>query len=259
MTEEVNIGQYLKVIFKRKWVIFSFVFLAVIVGLVASLLTRPLYSASAVIKLGDSFGSESKELLEAELKSDEVIDEVVKKFNLKIPAEELRKNVSLNFSRSTVVLTVYFEEPKIAAEVANFLAKQAVDYANSIGRVNSLMREAEYVREGIEMLDERIKDMEEDLKRLESEEADTALERVTKVSNIGSLRSEIANLYNIKVSRERELSQIEFSIQNERAKLENLPSTPTSPIKPNLKFNVVFSLLAGLIIGVTVAILMGEP
>jgi uncharacterized protein involved in exopolysaccharide biosynthesis len=258
MTEELNIGQYLKILCRRKWVIFSFVFLAVIVGLVTSLFTKPLYSASAVIKVGDSFSTESRELLETDLKSDKVIDEARKKFNLDTPAEELKKNISVNFSKSTVVLTVYSEEPKVAAEVVNFLAKQAVEYANSIGRVNSLIREAKYVREGIKMLEEKIRDMEKDLKRLESEEANTALERVTKISNISSLRSEMANLYNLKVSRERELSQIEFSIQKETAELESSASTPISPIKPNLKFNIVFSLLAGLIIGAAVAILMGE-
>jgi capsular polysaccharide biosynthesis protein len=257
MADEVDIKYYIKILSERKWIVVSFVVLSVLVGLITSFLTKPVYSASAVVKIGESFGQKQQEVLNATLKGDDVLKEAISELDLNYSIEELRGKIKSRFT-SVLILTVFSEKPEEAAKIANFLAKKAVSLANREGRAKSLIEEAEYLKEGIKVINEKMKEIEEDLRKTESQKATDPMEKLTKISNISDMRSQLANLSNIKITRQRELSQIEFSIQREAARLESLASTPTSPVKPNLKFNIVFSLLAGLIIGVAVAILMGE-
>jgi capsular polysaccharide biosynthesis protein len=257
MVDEIDLKSYIKILKEKKWIVISFMVLSVFLGLIVSFLTKPVYSASAVVKVGRSFDQRSQEILDVSLKSDNILKETINDLGLNYSVEELRRKIKIRFT-SVLVLTVFSEKSEEAARIANFLARKAVNLANQEGRVNSLTEEEKYLKEGIEVISKRIEEIEEDLKKARSEKATDSIERLTKISSISNMRSQLANLSNMKVARQRELSQIKFLIQKETAKLESLASTPTSPIKPNLKFNVVFSLLAGLIIGIIVAILMGE-
>ncbi len=257
MVEEVDIKLYLKILSEKKWIVIFFMVLSVFLGLLVSFLTKPVYSASATLKIGKSFDPRSQEILDATLKSDDVLKETINALGLNYSVEEIRGKISSRYT-NILVLTVFSEKPEKAAAVVNFLAKKTVILANKEGRVDSLTEEAKYLEDDIKAIDERMEEIEKDLKRIKAESATNALEGLIKISNVNNMKAEWANLENIKVTRQRELSKVKFSIQQERAEIKSLAPIPRSPVKPNLKFNVAFSLLLGLIIGAAVAILIGK-
>lgn len=193
--DEINLLDLLLVLLKRKWLILSIVFLAIVGSVIISLLLPVKYTATARIlppqesspgisgllsqtsgTLGDLAGSllgsnSSADLYMGILQSRSAADQLVKAFDLKQvyhrkymedTYKELAHNTDIEVSRKTQVISVSVEDrsPERAAAMANM-------YLDALDRINRRVNVSEGHRKRV-FLEKRLKKVKADLAQAES-------------------------------------------------------------------------------------------
>ena len=142
--DEVEVIDYLKILWKWKWLILGGTFLAVVVAFLATPRTPPAYETSVTLLMtqsripgyegASSSPSVSTETLAEIMKSESWAAEAIKRFKLDDPPYNVTvegfvsKLVRVKPGKETnlITLTVTLPDPGLAADTANFLAQKAV-------------------------------------------------------------------------------------------------------------------------------------
>lgn len=257
MEGELSLQKLVKVVYKRKWLAVAILVLSVLLVTAISLLMKPVYSASAVLRKDVARQDcKTQESLAELITSDEYVSQAVKKLNLDSPKEVIRQNIAVTYEEPTIVITAYSTKPEKAKELANFLAKHFVEEDKQRGRSKILQEQVEALEKELAALDVSEKRLQKIYDQAETEGANTTTEKFIKFINLDSLRMHQAEIQRNRASMKSDLFNAKVALEATKIEIESLAEKPARPVRPNLTVNLVFSLLVGLIIGIVVVIVM---
>jgi uncharacterized protein involved in exopolysaccharide biosynthesis len=252
--DEINLLDYVRVILKHKRLILWITVIAVVLTAIISLIMTPIYEAKAVILpiASQGVGTSAASAIALQfggfvqepevvglLKSNGLKERVLKRYNLlpvlfeekslKDKTEDekiwmglryLERALRINFNQKegTVSISMAFKDPKIAADIVNYILKELNDYMSS-----EIRRVAETNR-----------------RYLESQIDKTADPFIR------------TNLYSL-IARQIEISAIVEAKENFAFKVIDPPKAPDKRSKPKRKLMVVVSFVVSLFFGIFLA------
>ncbi|MGH9428002.1 MAG: GumC family protein [Terriglobia bacterium] len=226
--QEIELIDYLRVIWKRKRLIVGGTLLAAVTALPLSLSIPKTYEASVTLLVTESKipsvegsgpmkSGPSSETVEGMIRNTSLAEEAIQKFGLdrekyKLTAQGLLDSVvSIKLKRNTslIVLTISFPDALLARDIANFLAEQAVELNAQLNRGDTV-KAREY-----------IKGQQDDV-RVKMEHAQTELVRFRREAHLAALRKEVEVLLAQKSDLKRKYVDALTSIEGNRAELKEL-------------------------------------
>ena len=155
--KEIELIDLIKVLWKRKYFIIIGTFVCTVVSIIYSLSLPRIYRATTTFlvttsPVGGELGTPSQSYYELSAHTFQAIAsskanllDAIDQFQLKqgsqkLPLEEFRKNVSIKAvpGSKLLLLEVYDRNPKLAAEVANYLAAKAVELNTKLNQEDTL-------------------------------------------------------------------------------------------------------------------------
>jgi len=220
--EEIDLMDYLKVILKRKWLIFEVFLVAVIIAGVFSFISPKVYQVNTVLEIGkiDSELLEQPAQLIEKIKGDVYKSFIQEKLNV---SEEKYPQIKAENPKDTSLIKIEIESERPE------LAK------NILTEINNLI-----LKEHQEQFEKRKSKIEE---------------------NIKEIQNKLALLEKEKSSSGEGISQLQIALLNLKEKLDNMESTkvvnpPTispNPIRPKPVLNIVIAGILGIFIGTFLA------
>ncbi|MFW6007369.1 MAG: Wzz/FepE/Etk N-terminal domain-containing protein [Bacillota bacterium] len=261
---EIDLKEYLQLIWEKKWILISFFLIAVISSyVISSYFLTPEYETSARIQLtnmGDKYnigeryndsdlaqqiftsrsftGDIIQDITEDELSE----NEIVKHLNNNIIVEK-------NENSRIMDLTVKNNDPEKAFILGNNILTRYQDESDEFS--------SEYVdsrREELDLLENDLKDVEERLHSISSnienvEERD--IPPSEKVLIISGLISRQESLNEQKSELRKDLKSLEREIESLNSfNILNSFYEPENPVKPNIKLNMAIAGVLALMLGV---------
>ncbi|MFQ5801446.1 MAG: GumC family protein [Candidatus Methylomirabilales bacterium] len=229
--QEVELIDYLNVIWRRKGLILGGTLLAVVTALVVSLNTPRTYEVSVTMLVteskvpsaegrGPAKTGLSPETFEGMIRNKSLAEKAIQKFGLDQEPYELTPRrfldgvISVKTQRQTnlIHLTVQFPDAKLAKEIANFLAEQAVELNTELNRADTL-KTRDYIKKQL------------DGSRTKMERAQTTLVQFQREAHLATLRKEIEVLLAQKTNLGNKYREALFHIEELKA----------SPLKARLE------------------------
>ena len=290
---EISLKSFFAVLNRRKITLIVTFLIIFAVGLVFTFLVAPEYGSSSQIKILDDdiyynndlfkyFPGEASNLwifqdynrinaaigklnpITSELKSDIILNEIIKKANLNIRASTLSRSINTNIDRSSGIetITTYLKTKESAYQVNKILLET---YINS----KKTMLEAAY-SDLLNKLDSRLKDINNDLESLSAQSRQSAVEFSIKWYD----ELEKFNLDKIEISfidpvlaKNIETKYEEFNVLNNTRqnlvnnkdffinRIEIIKNPEMSSIQDNSNYlrNILLSLIAAILIGIIVS------
>ena len=252
---EVDLREYIALIWNRKWLILSLVIVAIFVAwITSSFLIDKTYNTEATLKMTDVSGSYSSvNQLREVLRGEAIAGPILSNFGYEQDSSKyrdfIRNNINLirvdniNFFR----LKVSASEPETAYQIAQslidaFLEGSDEQYERWMSRREN---ELENYRQRRENYDRKIQEAEQQMHEL----AESDIEAVAR-NLIDSSISQRISLYIQEYDRQQErIFSLEDKLADiERAEIINEAYMPTSPSEPRVKLNMaVAAVLAGMI------------
>lgn len=153
-TVEIDLKEYLNVIWFRKWIIIGITLLAIIVSaLVSFFVLDPVYETSTTIIVGRSNDSEqaieyndimlNQKLVDTYsvvVKSKSVLSEVVSNLKLVETPEQLKDKVSVSPVSDTEIIEIKVQDvdPKLATDIANDLAEVFMENITELMKIDNV-------------------------------------------------------------------------------------------------------------------------
>ncbi|MFA4991644.1 MAG: polysaccharide biosynthesis tyrosine autokinase [Candidatus Omnitrophota bacterium] len=236
--KNTQIGDYIAVLKRRKWLVISVLFITVSSVTIATFMQTKIYRATAtvivdaespevlsvkdVIKLGETNYFAYRDYLETQqeiIRSRRTAYNVIKKLKLgarpeyrgeKDPTEKLLRKLKVELVRDTRILRVSVddEDPVLASRIANEFAKVYAD-SNIALKMKALREAGEWLREEVRKQEKRVKSSELKLQLYKEENDIVSIENQKNMIN-DSLASLNANYLNSKKKR----LQVETTYRN---------------------------------------------
>ncbi len=226
--QEIDLIDYLNVIWKRKGLIIGGTLVAAAVALVVSLRMPKTYEASVTLlvtesKIPSAEGREpgktglSPETFEGMIRNKSLAQQAIQKFGLDQKPYKLAPegfvngvlSVKMQGQTNLINLTVQFPDAGLAKDIANFLGEQAVELNTQLNRADTL-KTRDYIKTQLD--DARAK--------MEREQA--TLVEFRREARIATLRKEIEILLAQKAVLENRYLDVVTSLEGDRAKLKEL-------------------------------------
>ena len=247
--DEIDLRDYIDVIIKRKKIILTVFFAAVIAATIVNFLTPKVYEASAIVRLGGT-----PELLISkpnaieELQGRKLVDSVLKRLKLNNNTGEFDKNKILRIedivNTDFIRIIVRYRDPILATAISNIITDTFVTEKKEIFKVNLLF------------LNEQIKEFEKRYQIIVGE-IDNFNKEISNQSmnpNYPLLQNTITNYETICFAlREKAFSLKDVVLKSQDFEVFELASIPRVAIKPNKKQNVALSGIVSLMFGTFLA------
>ena len=227
--KEIELVDYIKVVWKWKYLIFLGTLVSTIIAIVISLSLPKVYQAtvtflvttSPVVVRGPGEPSESRydlltETYKGIIKNKSSLLSALEKFNLKnnhqdFSLDMLEKLISIKSVPNSKLLhlDVELSNPQLAADLANFLAENAV-------RLNAKLSQGDSI-EAQKFFNEEVQNIQQELETAEKEYLD-----FQKQARMTDLRKRFDVLLNAKSSLTQSLIDTEISLVSEQGKMNRL-------------------------------------
>jgi len=262
---EIDLREYMSILWRGKWIIALCTILAIVVGFVLIFTLKPVYEANTRVLIieeslaGEVFGeyynleySTSSEVnfqTQVEiLGSRQFREEIIKKMSLKIKPDKLEDKISISRVGTTKVIDIGVQDndPELAADIANMLAQVYIDW--------SMETYQENLNAVLEEIDVKLADSKQRLDDVSSEISD--LEDSGKEVP-ESLRKELemnSELY-VMLSEKYENLRINEAMSESSAKISESAVVPEDPVKPNKRLILISALFIGLFAGCGIVLL----
>jgi uncharacterized protein involved in exopolysaccharide biosynthesis len=220
--EEIDLMDYVKVLFERKWLILVVFFGAAIVAGIFSFISPRVYQVNTVLEIGkiDSELLEQPAQLIEKIKGDVYKSFIQGKLNV---SEEKYPQIKAENPKDTNLIKIEIESERPE------LAK------NILTEINNLI-----LKEHQEQFEKRKSKIEENIKEIQSELTLLEKQKVYSDEGISQLQITILNL--------------KEKINNaEPTKVINPPTISPNPIRPKPVLNIVIAGILGIFIGVFLA------
>jgi uncharacterized protein involved in exopolysaccharide biosynthesis len=160
---DIELIDYLRIVLRRKWLIGVGTVAVALLVFVATLMRPRTYEASVTLLVTESKIPRPEgvdgarvvppETFEAVLKSQSLASETIRRFNLNnapfnlSPTRLLTDHIAIRMLRGTnlITLTVSFPDPKLAADVANFMAQQGLELNARLNQTDTVATK-EYIQ-----------------------------------------------------------------------------------------------------------------
>ena len=269
--EEIDLREYINVLLKRKGIIILIFLIAVITAaLVSYFALSPVYQSSVVFsvalidnRLPTTIVAQVEnnvpvikihEALEI-ISSNLILDEVIKRSGLNISSDQLRTRIEVENLENTnfIKVSVKADLPEKAKELAENIVKVFIEKNQ-----NKYTEKIKLIEERIKILEKEIAEFEKSIQEIETAMKSTAAstnlseaERYFQTSFLLNSSSNERNIYNnliyqVNTLRERLNNCEDFGIIS-------YAQLPASPIKPNIKLNILIAGVLGLFVGIFVA------
>jgi succinoglycan biosynthesis transport protein ExoP len=254
----MEIRDYLDVLQRRKWVLILSVFVVVAIAAAGSLLMPPVYTATATLRVAAAadktmdysdyqYADRLINTYARIITSNPVLEEVMRKFGLSKPPEVKAEAIA---DTELISISVENVSPTLARDIANTLADALV--ARSRGLYTGDSKSAtEILGEQLNQLQDELEQTRAEYEKILMQEPDnttkaTALYRAIEVKQ----RTYSALLDQYEEARVAEALRAKAITVVEPAIL------PEKPSKPNLKMNLLISLVVGVVGSIGLAFLL---
>jgi uncharacterized protein involved in exopolysaccharide biosynthesis len=250
----MEIGKYLDVLWRRKWVlIVTLVVTMVTVGVATSFAT-PIYASTATIRISPIPGAdfEYADYLYGDLlrntyarvaTSTPVLNEVGRMLDLEIPLSPEQVEATVVQDTELLELRVEHEDPTVARDAANALAEVIMD-RNPTLATGSDVSAQEILEQELEAVEQEIMDLQQTYDELLAE-GSTDLDRVAALARNIRLKE---NLQVMLLDR-YERARISEALGGNLVTLVDPANTPGPPVSPRPLLNLVAAAGVGLIAG----------
>jgi capsular polysaccharide biosynthesis protein len=256
--EEINLREYINVLIKRKWLIIGIFLIAVLVAWIVSyFVLSPVYQSTTIFKIAqvnDKFIFNLSDI-ENRIKSDQILQEVIKELNLDVLPVELTNLIRIqNLDNSGFVkITTENTSPEKARDITLSMTNQFIIENSKYyqEKIKVLLEEKQLLDRQVEL--ERGKIDEAEKLRLDIIDSDglSLTEKQIQINLLLNYSTQIREHYNELVNQRYALeNQI---LNSDNFEIINYPSIPNNPIKPNKKLNLVIAGVLGLFIGIFIA------
>ncbi len=280
--DEIDLRELARIFINRKWWFIGTFIVVLIAGLLFTFLNTPDYSSTSILKvkedyyldsISEYFPEEADSLkignlgdVSMELKSDEVLEEVISSLDFKIERAELNEaiNISIDDKKEIITITTLHSNPEIVYRINEALLNVYE------GRKNLEFEET--YNSLIEKVDESLlnvyKEVEEISTRIENYIVDFNLKLIKEMENkIGSniyfsginyVSPILLNELNSKYLIYSDLEKLKYNLTENKElfinKMEILerPKVPTTAVDTNYKRNALISLFLAIILGIVV-------
>lgn len=257
---EIDLREYIMLIWEHKWFITAFVIIAVLVAFfVSSYFINPLYSLQATVKLANAEGiySETEPMSEL-LSSSQLIDPVLEDLNL---SRSFFKNYETEII-SELSLTDQGMQGAVYGGIIQINAK-ANNPDELQKAVNGIL--ADFKDRSDQYFDKYLEDKVNYLNTLKAElnRIDNKIEKTNElldgISNIDadqaylfvSLNDQLNNLEENKREYLKDVQELEREISDYREfSILNPPQVPQNPVSPNIRLNIAIAAVLALMLAV---------
>ena len=247
--DEIDLRDYIKVILKRKKVIFTVFFIAVITTTIVSFLMPKVYEASAIVRLGGTpaFLISKPNAIE-ELQGRKLVDSVLKKLNLNNNTGQFDKKKILRIedisNTDFIKIIVRYRDPILATAICNTIANEFVHPQKEIFKVNF-----SFLNEQIEEFGKRYQIIIGEIDNFNKEISNQSMN-----PNYPLLQNTITNYETICFAlREKVFSLKDLVLKSQDFEVFELATVPRFAIKPKKKQNIAISGVVSLMFGIFLA------
>jgi succinoglycan biosynthesis transport protein ExoP len=253
-TSDLELGDYLRVLRRRKLVIALVVAVVVAAALVSSFLQKPVYRAKAEVLLQprttESLFDPSSGARVDPVRALETEIQVIKSEPVRAAAQQklgTAAHVSVGGVGQTDVIQISSDStsPARAEEVANAYATSYVDFKRKQA-VDDILAASQEVQT-------RVDDLQRQIDALSAQVAGASVtQRPVVEQNLSPSRDALVNQQALFRSRLSQL-QVDAALKTGGAQLVTKATTPSSPFKPTPARNGLIALVVGTILGVALA------
>ncbi len=156
--DEIDLGEYIRIIIKRKKLILSIFFTAVVITIIVNLLMPKIYEITSIVQLGRvSEPLIKNEEAKAILLNQNSLLSVIIQLGLKINVESLKKNISIEEVKGTNLLKIKIVYPSI---------DDAIKINDAI--INLFITQGQIIyQEQLAIIIERLKELDVEIKNAE--------------------------------------------------------------------------------------------
>jgi capsular polysaccharide biosynthesis protein len=265
--ERVETSRVMWGVARRWWLLLVLALLGAAAGYGASLIMKPVYSATTTLIVGRPFEASqvSTEEIEASqqlaytyadvIRRQPVLDGVVRSLNLDTSWQELSNRVAVSqppLNSQAIVVTTEADSRSEALAIAEEIGDQLIASAPPAPGTKTDAKIQEFVRSRLESLEQDIRQSQERIDELES-----ALTAAETREEAADLRLKIENQARLIIGWQENYSSMLQSIQqggstNSLEVLERAEASP-EPVRPNIPFNTVLGGGIGLLVALGLA------
>lgn len=263
---EIDLREYLSILWRGKWIIVLCTVLAIAVGFYLVFTLQPVYEAKTKVLIvekslsGELFGEYNPEYSSSSevnfqtqveiLGSRQFREEIIKKLSLKIKPDALEGKINISRVSGTKVINIGVQDsdPELAAEIANMLAQVYIDWNTENYQEN--------LKEVLGEISVKIEDSKQNLDDVSSEIADLEGSGREVPESLRKKLEMNSELY-VMLSEKYENLRINEAMVESSAKITESAVVPESPVKPNKKLILISALFIGLFLGCGVILLKG--
>ena len=253
--QQLDLLDYLRVLWRRKWTVALVVILAVGATLGFSYLQTPRYTATAVVLVQPSPtpsgvnpnapSNVTPDQVQTQiqvLQSAPVRDAVDRKLGSAPPI-----SVSSQSQTDVINVSATSTDPQRAAAVANAYANAAVDFQRT-QTVNSILAAGQQIQSKVNDLDSQISALDSQVSSAPSSQ---------RSSLQASVASQRQSLTNQEAAFKAQLAQVQVNaaLTTGGTQLEAAAAAPTAPSSPRTTRNALLALAVGLVLGIGAAFL----
>jgi len=256
--EEIDLRDYINVLLKRKWLIIIIFLIAVVTAAIISYAILPsIYQSSITFKIAEVDGLLlfNASEIENEIKSDYVLQEVIKELKLKLTPGELAKIIKIETidNKGYVKVTVENTSPELARDIAFSLVNQFIKLNQQYyqEKIALLEKEKQSIEKQMALEREKIDEAEKLRLDIIDSEGLSLTEKQIQINLLLNYSTQIREHYNELVDKYYILENQILNSSN--FEIVNYPSIPQAPIKPNKKLNIAIAGVLGLFLGVLIA------
>lgn len=256
---EIDIGEHVNVIIKRKKLILSIFLAAMVIAVIVNLRMPKIYEITSTIQIGSVNEPLIKnEDVKAIILNQNSLSSIINDLKLKIAVESLKKAIKIIDLADTDLINIKVTYPevdtalKINDAITNqFIAQGQIIYQERLAIINERLKE----------LDAEIKNAEGDISRTQI--LISGLPNASSISQsdvslrIILLQNTLPNYENnLNAIRDRR-SELKFSLAKAKDfKIFDAPIKPKNPVGPNKKQNVIIAGILSLMLGVFLAFVL---
>lgn len=257
--DEIDIREYVNVIMKRKKLILSIFFTAVVITAIMSLLMPKIYEITSTIQLGsvNELLIKKEEVKEIILNQNSLLA-IINQLGLKTEVERFRKEIKIDNINDTDLLSISITYPGIDT---------ALKINDAI--VNPLIAQGQSIyQERLALANERLKELEAEIKNAEVDiiRTQTLISGLPNSGNISQadvslriilLQNTLPNYESNLTALRNQKNELKLLINNAKDfKIFDAPIRPLKPIAPKKAENVFIAGIISLVFGIFLAFFM---
>ncbi len=251
---EIEIVDYFRILWKRKWLIIFGTMLVVIIAGGVSFVLPKTYEATGIVQLGKIEGKliETPNLIRARIEYNPYAQMFINSSGMDISKKDIRLNVETRGNAGFVRLTAKGPSPNSTSKYIQYIVDDiASSHQEKMEKFKELKEQNEKeLEQRIASLEESINEMEEIARSKSTKTRDNVEKFILQNALVGKETL----LMDLK-SRYLSLKMKDVTSYTFETNLLFL-KTPTNPTQPKVKFNMLVSMIIGLMIFMAISLFL---